>query len=78
MGKYRVLLRKLLKKFLINLDLKNTNEQTRANSGNEIRAYEEVVIDSGIHNDGVYDESFPSSGHNKNTGGWSGIFLGRF
>jgi hypothetical protein len=44
------------------LEIQNIDNQRRANSGN------------GIHNDGIYDESFPSSGHDNNNARLSGIF----
>ena len=45
--------------------MQNIDEHRRTNTGNEISVYD-VVVDSGIHNDGIYDETRPSSGHNNN------------
>ncbi len=52
--------------------MQNIDEHRRTNTGNEISVYD-VVVDSGIHNDGIYDESLPSSVHNNNNGRLSGI-----
>jgi hypothetical protein len=49
-----------------NLKMQNIDEQKRASTGDDIGAYDEVVTKSGTHNNGVYDESFPSSRHNNN------------
>jgi hypothetical protein len=44
------------------LEIQNIDNQRKENSGN------------GINNDGIYDESFPPSGHDNNNVRLSGIF----
>jgi hypothetical protein len=46
--------------------LETINEQRSAITGDDISAYDEVVRRSGILNERIYDESFPSSRHNSN------------
>ncbi|CAB4004022.1 Hypothetical predicted protein [Paramuricea clavata] len=48
-------------------EMQNIDGQRRATTGDNISAYDEVVTESGIHNDVIYDESFPST-HNNNNG----------
>jgi hypothetical protein len=57
--------------------MQNIDGQRKATAGDDISAYDEVVTESGIHNDVIYDESFPST-HNNNNGGLSGKFGNKF
>ena len=46
--------------------METIDEQRSGTIGDDINAYDEVVTESGIHNERIYDESFPSSIHNNN------------
>ncbi|CAB4026456.1 Hypothetical predicted protein, partial [Paramuricea clavata] len=44
-------------------ELETIDEQRSAATGDDINAYDEVVTESGMHNERIYDESLPSSRH---------------
>jgi hypothetical protein len=46
--------------------LETIDEQRSAAIGDDINAYDEVVTESGIQNERIYDESLPSSTHSNN------------
>ena len=48
--------------------MQNIDEHSRETTENDISAYDEVVTESGIHNEAIYDESFPSSTHSNLSG----------
>jgi hypothetical protein len=58
--------------------MQNIDGHRRASTGDYISAYDEIVTESGIHNDVIYDESFPSTTHNNNNQGLSGKFGNKF
>ena len=61
------------KQFLFTLEMKSMGDHGKENAENEIDTYEEVETDRGEHNDGIYDDSLPSSAQNT-TASSSGIF----
>ena len=52
--------------------MQNIDEPKRANTEGDISVYEEVVRDTAIDNDGIYEESLPSSAHNNDNRRLSG------
>ena len=54
------------KQFLFTLEMKNIGEQGKENKENEINTDDEVETDRGEHNEGIYDDSLPSSVQNNN------------